>query len=148
MLLFERNCRLNTHKGIFEIDYPLSPCNYLEIIKTTRKQLWLCNVLAPYDVTDCAGSQFGECWREEICIEKMETALNYQCLTLCVQCLFCLSVSCAQGKILSYQHDKDVRKRGRKHCPGPEEWIKGLHSVFSIFSVVFPPIILFSTWGR
>lgn len=61
--------------------------------------------------------------REVICTGERETALNYQCLTSVYNAsiLFCLSVPGPQGEILSYQHDKDLRKRGRKHCPGPEE---------------------------
>lgn len=157
MLSFKRNYRINTYNSIFEVHYPLSPRHYLEIIKTTREHsygyamsllvttLWsyCCGYILVPDLQNAEG-------REVICTGKMETALYYQCLTLCKQCICSLlplsSLSPGQDTELSTY--KDLRKRGRKHSPGPAERIKSLHLVFSIFCVVFPARILFPTWGR
>lgn len=70
MLLFERNCRINTYNSIFEIRYPLSPHHYLEIIKTMREHSYGYAMSLPVTAITMillwlyACSQFGECWRE------------------------------------------------------------------------------------
>lgn len=89
MPLCERNCRTNAYNSIFEVDYPPSARNYLEIIKITGKHcydyamsLMIIIILVP----DLENTEE----REVISIGKMETVLNCPCLTHCVQCACCL----------------------------------------------------------